>query len=235
LAALATALAVPGASQGVAGRADEAALNCAEWMHHLRTDPAAADRDRERMRKAIAAWTRERGRPPLEEASVRAQLNEIDFYCALHLDAVFANAPLELELARLKSRIDKLSAQLRDASDKKPAAAQPPADTLGARPLQRADSSPPQPPANPEARAAEPPAEQPVEIVVRAGRLHCRVQIADRVISDAEFSRRAKEWAKGTPVRVVVPSSSDYRCLSKIAFRLGNHGVRMIEFVRPRS
>lgn len=58
----------------------------------------------------------------------------------------------------------------------------------------------------------------------------CDVSIANRVISDAEFTRRAAEWAAGTPVRVVAPPGADYRCLARIAFRLADRGVKKIIF-----
>ncbi len=58
----------------------------------------------------------------------------------------------------------------------------------------------------------------------------CDVSVADRVLSNAEFKRRASEWAAGTPVRVVAPPGADYRCLAKIAFRLADRGVKKIIF-----
>ncbi len=73
----------------------------------------------------------------------------------------------------------------------------------------------------------------PVEIVVTARRAKCDTSVAGRIISDREFSRRAAEWAAGTPVRVVAPTCSDYRCLAKITFRLADKGVRNVEFVEP--
>ena len=84
------------------------------------------------------------------------------------------------------------------------------------------------------AAAAEPvppPAAEPVEIVVTARRSKCRVQVADRVLSERELNARADEWAKGTAVRIVAPERLGYKCLAKIAFRLSDRGVRLIEFV----
>jgi biopolymer transport protein ExbD len=82
--------------------------------------------------------------------------------------------------------------------------------------------------------AAPPAAPEPAEIVVRAARKKCRVQIADRVLSDPEFNARLDEWAKGVPVSVVVPAGTDYKCLAKIVFRLNDKGVRRVAFVdRP--
>jgi hypothetical protein len=73
----------------------------------------------------------------------------------------------------------------------------------------------------------------PVEVVVVAKRRKCDTSVAGRVLSDREFSRRAAEWAAGTPVRVVAPTRADIRCLAKITFRLADKGVRNVEFVDP--
>ena len=84
-------------------------------------------------------------------------------------------------------------------------------------------------------QAAAAPEEHP-EIVVQAVRRKCRASLANRVLSDPEFARRAQEWAKGVPVRVYAPRSSDVKCLARIAFRLQDHGVRLIHFVdRPTA
>lgn len=84
--------------------------------------------------------------------------------------------------------------------------------------------------------AAQEPDASATEVVVTARRrkAKCSVAIADRVISDGEFRARAAEWAAGTPVRVVAPTSSDYQCLARIAFKLGDYGVKRIIFERPR-
>lgn len=71
----------------------------------------------------------------------------------------------------------------------------------------------------------------PDDVVVVARRGKCGVAIANRLLSSKEFNARAAEWAKGTPVRVLVPASSDYRCLAKIMFKLGDRGVTRAEFV----
>lgn len=71
------------------------------------------------------------------------------------------------------------------------------------------------------------------EVVVVAQRRRCTVSIADRIIADKEFKARAKEWARGTPVRIVAPRGSDYRCLAKIMFRLQRYGVSRAEIVSP--
>lgn len=84
------------------------------------------------------------------------------------------------------------------------------------------------------AAPSPPPTPEPAEIVVRAVRKKCRVQIADRIMTDPEFNARMDEWAKGVPVSVVVPAGTDYKCLAKIVFRLNDKGVRRVEFVdRP--
>ena len=72
------------------------------------------------------------------------------------------------------------------------------------------------------------------EIVVRAVRGKCRVQLADRLLTNRELDARAEQWANGKAVRVIEPVGADYKCLAKITFRLGDKGVRLIEFVdRP--
>jgi len=76
-------------------------------------------------------------------------------------------------------------------------------------------------------------APQPDDIVVRAVRHKCRIEIANRILSDPEFNARAKEWAQGVPVRVIAPAQADYKCLAKIAFRLNDKGVRLIYFIDP--
>lgn len=79
---------------------------------------------------------------------------------------------------------------------------------------------------------AEPPSEPPAEdIIVTAVRSKCSVRLADKVLSNPEFDRRAKDWAAGVPVRVIAPRSADYKCLAKIAFRLADHGVKRMTFV----
>lgn len=81
------------------------------------------------------------------------------------------------------------------------------------------------------AMVAPPPPVEADEIVVTAARRKCHVRLADRILSDSEFSAHAEEWAKGKPVRVAAPDSASYKCLAKIAFRLSEKGVRLIEFV----
>lgn len=71
------------------------------------------------------------------------------------------------------------------------------------------------------------------DIVVTAVRRDCRVRLADQQLTDREFDARAKEWAAGKPVRVIARASTDLQCLSKIAFKLADRGVRRVEFVDP--
>lgn len=94
--------------------------------------------------------------------------------------------------------------------------------------------APAQPPkAAPASTATAPTGVDEQEIVVTATRKgKCRIQRANQILSDREFARNAGEWASlGTPVRVVTPTRADYKCLAKIVFRLGDHGVRLIHFV----
>lgn len=71
------------------------------------------------------------------------------------------------------------------------------------------------------------------DIVVVAAREKCRLRFADRDMSDAEFRRRVALWAAGVPVRVVARRSADIKCLSKIAFKLADRGVKRIQFIAP--
>lgn len=68
-------------------------------------------------------------------------------------------------------------------------------------------------------------------VVVSTRKRKCRMEIANRIISDAEFKARAAEWAAGKPVRVVVPKGTDYKCMAKIMFELNEHGVYRAQFV----
>ena len=71
----------------------------------------------------------------------------------------------------------------------------------------------------------------PDEIVVQAVRGKCRVTFADRTLTDREFDAHAAEWAAGKPVRVIEPRGANRKCLTKIAFRLADRGVKLIYFV----
>ena len=75
---------------------------------------------------------------------------------------------------------------------------------------------------------------EPQEIVVRAKRKKCLIEVDERTLSNREFEDRAGTWV-GKPVRVVAGSRSDIKCLSKVAFRLAEQGVRLIQFVDPRE
>ena len=79
--------------------------------------------------------------------------------------------------------------------------------------------------------SAAPPEIAGTEVVVVANRKKCGIAIANRVLSSKEFEQRSAEWARGVPVRVVVPAGSDYRCLSRIMFKLADKGVTRAEFV----
>lgn len=70
----------------------------------------------------------------------------------------------------------------------------------------------------------------PADVVVVARRRGCDIAIASRIISDAEFRRRAAEWAAGTPVRVTAPTSADYKCLARIVLKLNEYGVTRVIF-----
>jgi hypothetical protein len=76
-----------------------------------------------------------------------------------------------------------------------------------------------------------PPVAEGDEIVVRATRRKCAIEIAHRTVSDAEFKARAADWAAGRPVRVIVPAGTGYKCLARIMFRLNDHGVVRAVFV----
>jgi hypothetical protein len=79
------------------------------------------------------------------------------------------------------------------------------------------------------------PSAQPDEIVVTANKSKCEFHMASRILSDREFDARAKLWALGRPVRIVTPPAADRKCLTKIAFKLADRGVRLIEFVDPED
>jgi hypothetical protein len=84
------------------------------------------------------------------------------------------------------------------------------------------------PPATP---APAPPVGDDIVVVARAQK--CGLRFADRDMSDAEFNHRAKDWAAGVPVRVIARQNADTKCLAKIAFRLADRGVKLIQFVAP--
>lgn len=80
------------------------------------------------------------------------------------------------------------------------------------------------------------PVPEPDDIVVMAAsKGGCRVQFADKILSDSEFRDRARVWAGGVPVRVVARTTASFDCLKKIAFQLSDWGVKQIQFVDPRG
>lgn len=71
------------------------------------------------------------------------------------------------------------------------------------------------------------------EIVVIGKRQTCQAFLHGEALSERELDRHARDWKAGVPIRIRAPSQSDYRCLAKIAFKLNEKGVRLIQFVRP--
>ena len=71
------------------------------------------------------------------------------------------------------------------------------------------------------------------EIVVIGKRQTCEAFLGGEALSERELARHAKRWREGVPVRIRAPSQSDYHCLAKIAFKLNDKGVRLIEFIQP--
>ena len=69
-------------------------------------------------------------------------------------------------------------------------------------------------------------------LVVANGPGECRVRLADGELSERQLRSWAEAWAaQGKPVRVIQPVGAGYQCLAKIAWRLGDSGVRLIHFV----
>jgi hypothetical protein len=66
-------------------------------------------------------------------------------------------------------------------------------------------------------------APQPDDIVVRAVRHKCRIEIANRILSDPEFNARAKEWARGVPVRVMPPDNASTAVSALRARKISAH------------
>ncbi|WP_394653795.1 hypothetical protein [uncultured Sphingomonas sp.] len=71
----------------------------------------------------------------------------------------------------------------------------------------------------------------PGDVLVVSPARACSVSIADEIVSDRAFKERAREWAVGRPVTVVVARDAERKCLSKIMFRLAKHGVTRAIFV----
>ncbi|MEI9849999.1 MAG: hypothetical protein WDN24_02965 [Sphingomonas sp.] len=80
-----------------------------------------------------------------------------------------------------------------------------------------------------------PPDEPSDEIVVTGRRVWCDFQVDGAPIKSRELDRRAKRWAAGVPVRVIVSDINDFRCLSKITTKLSRKGVRAFAFVGPEG
>ena len=68
------------------------------------------------------------------------------------------------------------------------------------------------------------------EITVVATRGKCRVQLAGRMLSARELASQTGGWV-GKPLRVVTPKGASNKCLARIAFKLGERGVNLLEFV----
>ena len=75
----------------------------------------------------------------------------------------------------------------------------------------------------------------PDDIVVQAKRARCSVQLRGREMSKREFDAHVRDWARGTPVRVIAPDRASYRCLATIMFKLSDRGVTAVEFVDPAN
>jgi len=81
--------------------------------------------------------------------------------------------------------------------------------------------------------AAAPPAPEPATIIVTGTRLgKCKIELAQRALSNRQFEAHAGEWARlGKAIRVVHPARTHRLCLARIAFRLQDRGVRLVHFV----
>jgi len=75
----------------------------------------------------------------------------------------------------------------------------------------------------------------PDEIVVTAHKRKCGYRMAGQALSDRELDERAKVWALGAPVRIVLPVGADRKCMIKVGMRLARQGVRVMEFVEPNE
>ncbi|RYY46367.1 MAG: hypothetical protein EOP59_02915 [Sphingomonadales bacterium] len=95
--------------------------------------------------------------------------------------------------------------------------------------------APPEPPAPArEAPVSIDEAGETVTIVAQA-RGGCRVRFADRTLTEAQLAAKAREWAAAdVRLRVIRPRGADYRCMAKIAWQLGEQGMRLFEFVEPQ-
>jgi len=85
---------------------------------------------------------------------------------------------------------------------------------------------------SPAQQPAAAPAEEPQIVVTGYHPGKCRMWLADRALSERQFTVHAGIWAQlGLAVRVVHPAGTHYRCLARIAFRLNDRGVRLFHFV----
>ncbi|RYE04229.1 MAG: hypothetical protein EOP61_01415 [Sphingomonadales bacterium] len=95
-----------------------------------------------------------------------------------------------------------------------------------------APENPPSPGAKQAAPATDSDVDEETVIVVVGRRGGCRVRLADRTLTEKELAAKAREWtAKGIALKLVRPRGADYRCMAKIAFQLGEQGLRLFEFV----
>jgi hypothetical protein len=126
--------------------------------------------------------------------------------------------------------------QPREGTDRR-AGLPAPGGALPVRPAIRPSATAPAAAVPPAAAKSEAPPtqEEGQTITVTATRRGgCRVRLADRTLTDRQLAANAKQWAAdGTPLRVVRPAGADYHCMAKIAWRLGEHGVRLFHFVDP--
>lgn len=81
----------------------------------------------------------------------------------------------------------------------------------------------------------DPPAVGGDDIVITARKKGCDVSMDGRVLSDTQFNSQARVWAAGKPVRVRASARESLGCMSKIAFRLAEHGVRNATYVDPQG
>ena len=85
------------------------------------------------------------------------------------------------------------------------------------------------------AQAADTPATDGPDIIVQARNRGCETRVADRILSDQELDSRVRGMGTGRVVRVRAAADADMACLTKIAFRLADLGVRNMVFVDPRG
>ncbi len=89
-------------------------------------------------------------------------------------------------------------------------------------------------PPEPETKKPEPAAESEDGGIVVVGRVRpgCRVRLADIDLTEAQLAAKAREWAaNGTALKLIRPRGSDYRCMAKLTFDLGQQGLRLFQFV----